>query len=135
MIINMILHLDDNILMWIEMLPSLIMVYLFFFNTEVLCLYLRCQPCVWCILVCCTNDVILSINVWMLDVAPLWVICSPPACITQAYLPHGKSEPSWPDPVQVYGISPVYLGAVKPNITVSQTFCTITLVKCLKEVN
>ena len=35
MIINMILHLDDNILIWIEMLPSLIMILLFYFNTEV----------------------------------------------------------------------------------------------------
>ena len=31
MIINMILHLDDNILMWIELLPSLSMILLFLF--------------------------------------------------------------------------------------------------------
>ena len=34
MIINMILHLDDKILMWIELLPSLIMIlpFLFYFR-------------------------------------------------------------------------------------------------------
>ena len=31
MIIDMTLHLDDNILMGIEMLPSLIMILLFYF--------------------------------------------------------------------------------------------------------
>ena len=34
MIISKILHLDDNILMWIVMLPFLIMVYLFHFDSE-----------------------------------------------------------------------------------------------------
>ena len=55
----------------------------------------------------------------MLEVDPIWVSCSSHARITQAYLPHGKSEPNWPGPAQVSGIYPVYLGAVKPNITVS----------------
>ena len=54
----------------------------------------------------------------MLEVAPIWVVCSPPAHITQAYLPHGKSEPSWPGPAQVAGITPMYLGAVRLNFTV-----------------
>ena len=35
MIINMILHLDDNIFMWIELLPSLFMVYLIIYTSEV----------------------------------------------------------------------------------------------------
>ena len=45
LIINTILHLDDNILMWIELLPSLIMVYFF----------ILIQRCLWCMLfhVCC----------------------------------------------------------------------------------
>ena len=49
MIINMILHLDDNILMWIDMLPSLIMILPFYFNSdvflrdsEVFLMYLKC---------------------------------------------------------------------------------------------
>ena len=43
LIINMILHMDDNILMWIELLPSLIMMLLFYFNSEV---FVRCYSCV-----------------------------------------------------------------------------------------
>ena len=58
-------------------------------------------------------DVKLSINVIMLEVASIWVVCSPPAHDTQAH-----SEPSWPGPVQVAGITPVYQGAVEPYPTV-----------------
>ena len=43
MIINMILHLGDNILMGIELLPSLTMILLFYFNSEV---FVRCYSCV-----------------------------------------------------------------------------------------
>ena len=58
-------------------------------------------------------DVKLSINVTMLEVASIWVVCSPTAHDTQAYL-----EPSWLGPVQVPDINPVYLGAVEPYPTV-----------------
>ena len=39
---NMILHLDDNIFMWIELLPSLTMILLFYFNSKVFLMYLKC---------------------------------------------------------------------------------------------
>ena len=58
-------------------------------------------------------DVYLSINVTKLEVASIWMVCSPPAYDTQAY-----SEPSWQGPAQVAGITPVYLGAVEPYPTV-----------------
>ena len=71
----------------------------------------------------------------MLEVASIWVVYSPPAHVTQAYLPHGKSEPSWPGPVQVAGISPLYLGAVKSNITVwqKQTLLSFLICTCKKK--
>ena len=78
----MILQLDNNMLMLLEFLQSLITY--FFFNTEVSCLYL--VSCLLLRCVCCfmysamyavmLYDVILSINVNMLEVASIWVVCS-----------------------------------------------------------
>ena len=59
--------------------------------------------------------VILSINVFMLEVSSICVVCSPPAREISKLI---YSEPSWPGPAQVAGITPVYLGAVEPYTTV-----------------
>ena len=82
----MILWLDDNMLMLIELLPSLMIILLIFLIQrcvwDVFEVSLRCQTCVFCllyscILPCMMYDVYLSINVTMLEVASIWVVCSP----------------------------------------------------------
>ena len=88
MIFDMILQLDDNMLMSLELLPSLITcifnseVYLMYLMHLVSCLYLvSCLSCLLLRCVCCfmyvavytvkLYDVILSINVNMLEVASI----------------------------------------------------------------
>ena len=76
----MILHLDDNILMIIELLPSLMIILLIFLIQrcvwDVFEVSLRCQTSVCCLLYSCMlpymmYDVYLSINVTMLEVASI----------------------------------------------------------------
>ena len=91
MISDMILQLDDNMLMSLELLPSLITCI---FNTEVnlmnlmalvylmylvSCLLLRCVCCFMCAAMYAVK--LYNVNKCEYVRSGFWVVCSPPACV------------------------------------------------------
>ena len=88
-----------------------------------------------CMLPCMMYNVKLSINVNMLELASIWVVCSPPAHDTQAYLFRTQlirlSTSGWYYPSVPGGSRSLYhcvTGALQPIVTSElfrcQMFCT-----------